>query len=173
MDTEKTSPTVERILALVDIDGATDRTLAYAAHMAHLFGARLRVTHLVEPLASFVARAGAAAGASFSQLQGSEVADHELPDLAETLEERLRSRVAGLGLPEDRVEVEVRQVPFKDLVEAKSAGFDLIVVAGHDRPWLERLLLEDPAAATVRLADCPVLVVPESVDSETEPPSTA
>jgi nucleotide-binding universal stress UspA family protein len=140
---------VRSVLAPVDFSPSSWLAVAYARHLAALFGARLDLLHVVETLPSYGL---GDVPSSFPPPSPEVTAEgrEALLDLA---------REAG-GPP---VEVEAHVVaghPTIGVLEA--AGWllpGLIVLPTHGRSGLKRLVLGSVAEQVVRRARCPVLVV--------------
>jgi nucleotide-binding universal stress UspA family protein len=140
---------VRRVLAPVDFSPSSWLAVAYAEHLAALFGARLDLLHVVETLPSYGLVDIPAAFPPPSREVAAEGRE-ALLDLA---------REAG-GPP---VAVEPHVVaghPTIALIEAAQAlAPDLIVLPTHGRSGLKRMVLGSVAEQLVRRAPCPVLVV--------------
>jgi nucleotide-binding universal stress UspA family protein len=136
---------IRRVLAAVDLSSAARLTLDAAARFAHLFDARLRVLHAVEPLPRLAP--------SPLGIDQDEVASRT----AEVLERSVWSRVGSPG-----VERLVRRGPAADVI-VEAAGewpADLVVVGSHGKHWAERLIIGSTTERLLTALPAAVLVVP-------------
>ncbi len=142
---------IERILVPVDFSGAANVALAAARDLAVAWTATLDVLHVIEET---VMPAFYAAGVtSLLQLD---------PEIRTRCQAELRRRVERLGGPPVVARTHVREGKAAQHIVAfaEEQGSDLIVLATAGRSGVERLLLGSVAEKVVRLAPCPVLVVP-------------
>lgn len=139
---------------LVPIDGSetSHKALEEAVRLAGLTGGRLRILHVVDPLA---------------HVNGFEASAVYLADLLPELLKAGRELVeqarldAGGG---DKVETEVvesaGQAVSEIIVErAREWGADIIVLGTHGRRGIERIVMGSDAEQVVRTAHVPVLLV--------------
>jgi len=132
---------------------ASTHAIDLAAHLAHLYGARVSALHVVAPtvtpypgLPAIDPHADQAAEAAGLRRFCSETA-------------RAFSGVIAAGTPVD-VMVHVGE-PARDILEsAASLPADLIVMGTHGLSGFEHLLLGSVAEKVLRKAACPVLTVP-------------
>ena len=141
------------IVAAIDFSETSDDALRVASALACSLGSTLHLLHVI-PDARQQAWSVEAPGLDFSALQQESIADAEhvlatrtLP--AETPVANVVRRVIS-GLPAAR---EIAQY-------AATNNADLIVVGTHGYGPVRRLVLGSVADRLVRLAPCPVLMVP-------------
>jgi len=145
--------TISRILCPTDFSMASTHAIDLAAHLAHLYGARVSALHVVAPtvtpypgLPAIDPHADQAAEAAGLRRFCSETA-------------RAFSGVIAAGTPVD-VMVHVGE-PARDILEsAASLRADVIVMGTHGLSGFEHLLLGSVAEKVLRKAACPVLTVP-------------
>ncbi|WP_248304786.1 universal stress protein [Breoghania sp. L-A4] len=121
--------------------------LAKAAQFSNDYGAVLRLLSVMPFVQGYV-----------SEFLPPDFDEKTLADMRKRLEDIGR----GLGLPADKVSVDVRTggVYHEVLEAAKTFHADLIVVSSH-HPGFATYLIGSNAANVVRHADCSVLVVRE------------
>ena len=135
----------ERVLVATDLSESATATLAAAREFGSLFGARLRVLTVVEPLPS-------------------------IPDVAVQLDEgehlrcaqqELASLLAGLD-GGDGIESGVQLgSPARTISEeAKTWRADLVVVGSHGKGWVDRVLLGSTTERLLNRLPCSILVLP-------------
>jgi nucleotide-binding universal stress UspA family protein len=144
-----------RILVPVDYSSHSRESVRVAANLAKRLGASIDIVHVWDrptyvPEGVMVKQEG----------QG----QRSLSDLIrENAEREMAEFRATLELPEG-VEVTSRMCsgePAQKLVEeARTGGYDLIVVGTHGRAGVLHLLLGSTAERLIRLSPVPVLVVP-------------
>jgi universal stress protein A len=144
--------TITNILVPVDFSPHAERAFGFAATLAHRFGAKLTLVHVVDD--SFVT------GGWSSEIYVSNV-----PELLQNLiadADRglatLKESAAALGLTAETAVITGR--PARAIAEhAKNGGFDLIVMGTHGRTGLSHLVMGSVAERVVRMAPCPVLTI--------------
>jgi nucleotide-binding universal stress UspA family protein len=144
-----------RILVPVDYSEHSRASVRAAAELAKPLGATVDIVHVWD-------RPTYVADGVMVRRQGEE--HRSLSDLIrENAETEMNEFLATLELPEG-VTVTHRMCsgePAQRLVEeAKSGGYDLIVVGTHGRAGVLHLLLGSTAERLIRLSPVPVLVVP-------------
>lgn len=140
------------ILVGTDFSEGSDAALDAALTLAKRFDARISVVHVHDPMVLLPAP-GDGERASLDRLVNVE------RDLKAALGRLKEERLADV--PGAEVELIVRSSPPQAMREhAERVGADLIVVSTHGRTGLKHLLIGSVAERTVRLARCPVLVVP-------------
>ena len=157
---------ITRILVPVDFSSHSERAFRYALRLASRFGATVDLLHVVDnPFAA-----------------GTMTAEVYVPNLPEMLDSllqeaekglaALKSAAAGEGL---RVETHVLTgQPAHTIVEnARTGGFDLIVMGTHGRTGFSHLFVGSVAERVVRRAPCPVLTVRDTTRRAEEAESPA
>ncbi len=144
-----------RILVPVDYSEHSRASVRVAVDLAQKLGASVDIAHVWD-------RPTYVSDAVMVRRPGEE--HRSLADLIrENAEKDMSDFLAGLELPEG---VPVTQCmwsgePAQRLVEeAKTGGYDLIVVGTHGRAGVLHLLLGSTAERLIRLSPVPVLVVP-------------
>ena len=135
------------ILAPTDFSAASHRALAAAVMMAHRFGAKLTLLHVVEP------QFAAYAGAPFMPIVS----------LASEQEEAARVALARAvkQLEGEPAESDLRHgSAWREILEsAKDKEADLIVMSTHGHTGLARALMGSTAEKVVRMSAIPVLTL--------------
>ena len=143
----------EQILAPTDFSSDAEHALGHAIELAQQFQARLILLHVV-----YLYLPGAAE-ASFSAYVA------KVKSEAEQEVAVCRKRAIDAGVTVDAL-VDLG-VPAEKIVEvAKNEQVDLIVMGTQGRTGLQHLLLGSVAERVVRLAPCPVMVVPKNSAQE-------
>jgi universal stress protein A len=137
---------IRRILAPTDFSDPSAAALEYAAALAQKLGARLIVTHVVEPITGGDMY-GWAEAVSFS----AEMKRHARRRIAALVATLSKRGIRNRGLTMEGF------VAQSILEAAKSV--DLIVMGTHGRSGVSRLLIGSIAEKVVRGARCPVLTV--------------
>ena len=145
---------VARVLAAVDLSAAALPTIRAALRIAALFGARVRVVHIVEPLHLMFESAG--------------------PPHQEQFEERSRAAFAQLTKPigeipdEDRL---VRIGPAAEtlLAEAIAWRADILVVGSHGKGWVDRVLVGSTTERLLNALPTSLLVIPTAATLQRQP----
>ena len=148
-DVEATALSVARILAPVDFSADSWLAVAYAEHLAALYGARLDLLHVVETLPSY----------GLVDIPATYPAPSEEQEAATCTALLDLAHEAG-GPPVALEPHVVAGNPTIGVLEAVEAlAPDLLVLPTHGRSGLKRLVLGSVAEQAVRRASCPVLVV--------------
>jgi nucleotide-binding universal stress UspA family protein len=152
---QPTHPSIERIGVGYDGQDESRSALDTAVRLAHERGASLRLISVV--------RAVEQAPGRISQL----------PGYARALEDYLSDRL-GRGAESVSADIEVDTLllegdPASELA-AQGEGVDLLVVGSRGYGPIRRVLLGGVASSVVRLAPCPVMIIPRSATSEASPP---
>ena len=147
---------------LVPVDGSptSDRALVEAARLAKLCGARLRILHVIDPIAHMT-------GFERPEVYVRDI----LPQLIAGGEQVLqKARQEALAVaPELAIETELQegrgQRTWEIIVErAKATQADLLVLGTHGRRGFNRVLMGSDAEQVVRHAAAPVLLVRPQAD---------
>ena len=148
----------KKILVPVDLHLDSNPILELAATMAAAFGARIELAHIFETL-------GYAGPASL------ETRDDHDPAIRKQLQHWRTAQTMMNHLKNlERRGITVRgRLLFGDTETtlgqlARKEAFDLIVIGSHSREGLDRLLSGSIAEALLRIAPCPVLVLPHVSD---------
>ena len=142
---------LRRILVPIDFSECSRKALQYAIPLAHQFGARLRLLHVL-PINYFVGSEFGPVDFPIPETQWRAASEKEL--------EAFARRILGADMPCD---LEVRQgQPMAEITAcAAETEADLIVLSTHGRTGLRHVLVGSVAENVVRYARCPVLVVRE------------
>jgi nucleotide-binding universal stress UspA family protein len=143
---------VQRILVPVDLSECAQKAASYAAQFGAKLGADLLLLHVLEAQ-TVVPNALEVATADWPQVEERALA---------AAEEKLGAFADSLPLiginAESAVEV---GIPAEVLVaETETGDIDLVITSTHGHTGLKHVLLGSTAEKLVRLAACPVLVVP-------------
>lgn len=134
------------ILVPTDFSYAADRALHHAVQLARRFRARIALLHVVAPT-----------GFPEILIPALRV---DLPQLVTLSRERLDRLVRRFRIRPVRQEVATGQAAAEILRFAKKSGADLIVVGARGHGAVKRAVIGNTAERVVRLARCPVMVVP-------------
>jgi nucleotide-binding universal stress UspA family protein len=145
---------IQKILVSLDADLVATSILELARQVAVAFNARVELVHVFET-------------SGYHGPAVLELSDEQDPGL-----EHWRAARMMLGFLKDLAGsgIAVRGRMAHGVVEeevsllAKEEGFDLIVLGSHSRKGLDRFVQSSVAAALIRTASCPVLVLPQVVD---------
>jgi nucleotide-binding universal stress UspA family protein len=135
---------VQRVLVAVDLSPAGRPTLRRARQLAQLFGAELRILHVVEPV-------------RFPTVVPLTRDDTAFVRASEIAFDRMVKR-AGL----DAAGCAVQRGEAAETVarEAREWGADLVVVGSHGKGWMDRLLIGSTTEALLNRLPAALLVVP-------------
>jgi nucleotide-binding universal stress UspA family protein len=144
--TDGSSPNITRILAVVDLSYAAEKTLAVAEEWAERFGAELRVMHAVEPVPVIP---GLPIHVGEEEFYNSE---------QRLLELNVWSRVKK----HDSTQTVMRRGHAAAVItkEAERFNADLIVMGSHGKGWAHRLLLGSTTERLLHALPAMTLVVP-------------
>jgi nucleotide-binding universal stress UspA family protein len=139
-----------RIVCATDFSDSSEHAQRYAIGLAEVFGAELRLVHVVElPFLPTYSLAG--------------VPNLALPveQLEEGARQHLEQAVAACRAIHANTEGTVRTgSPFVEVINyAREIEADLIVVGTHGRTGLSHMLIGSVAEKIVRKAPCPVLSI--------------
>ncbi|HEX9611726.1 MAG TPA: universal stress protein [Gemmatimonadales bacterium] len=135
---------VQRVLAAVDLSPAARPTLKQAQRLATLFGAELRILHVVEPIRF----------PTIVPLSKDEAA------FARASEVEFDRMVERVGLPSAMRVVRRGEAADTVAAEAREWGADLVVVGSHGKAWVERLLIGSATEALLNRLPAALVVVP-------------
>jgi nucleotide-binding universal stress UspA family protein len=141
---------VRHILAPTDFSEYSKQAVVSALELAHKFGAKLTVLHVVElppyPVEGYVPPAVNATFLDDLERQATQ-------DLAQLVPEAESSNV-------EVVRLVVVGSPYRTIIDtAESEQVDLIVMATAGRSGFSRLIMGSIAERVVRTATCPVLTI--------------
>lgn len=141
----------EHILVPIDFSRDAEQALGYAIGLAQQFQARLTLLHAI-----YVPEAAEVNLAAYLEKVESE-AEREIA--------ACRKRAEDAGVAVDTLIV--RGVPSHTIVEkARDRQADLIAMGTHGRTGLQHLLIGSVAERVVRLAPCPVMVIPREAKKD-------
>jgi nucleotide-binding universal stress UspA family protein len=145
---------MQPILATVDFSDMTPQVVELAVRVARAMGAPLCLVHV-----------GAAESEFFGhQLSRKEITADDVPERHQSAFEKLDSITQAAR--EDGVEARAVFVLGKPVetirMEARRIEAQLIVLGSHGRSGLERVLMGSVSEGLVRVAPCPLLVVPRA-----------
>lgn len=136
----------EHILVPTDFSTGSEYALTAATGLARQFQARLTLIHVAHAADEFE---------MFRRMVE--------PAWQREMEAR-RKRVEEAAVPVDTIMT--RGVAAQTIVDAaRGKGVDLIVMGTHGRTGLRHMLIGSVAERVVRLAPCPVMVVPDRPDT--------
>jgi nucleotide-binding universal stress UspA family protein len=142
--------TAQRFLVPVDFSAYANQAVEYAIGLASKLGARVTLLHVIQPLPLGGVDMGVTLPYAYIQEMEAEIARSMQAYLEQVTASGLEGEI-----------VVVHGVPFQEIIEtAKMQQVDLIVMGTHGRTGLQHVLLGSVAEKVVRLAPCPVLVVP-------------
>lgn len=157
-------PTVDisRILCPIDFSEASHRALHHAAAVARWYGAHLRALHvfgLAPPVDMLPPLASPPWAFTLAPGDREKIAGH------------MRQLVAGAGAEAsaDMVVAESPNVTAEILDQMLTWPADLVVMGNHGHGGLTRLVLGSVSERVLRLARCPVLIVPHLADHAVPP----
>ncbi|MCB1032917.1 MAG: universal stress protein [Acidobacteria bacterium] len=141
---------IRRILVPLDFSEASKESLGVARSLAELWGARIHLLHLVEPVI---------VPGPYGMLPAGQPVTLDYEMLASKAREQMEALMDGV--PADRYEIHSQIGSARvDIVEiARRLPADLIVQASRGLTGLPRLLLGSTAEHVLRSAECPVLTV--------------
>jgi len=143
--TDGGSPTISRVLVAVDVSYAAAPTIAEAEKFATMFGAKLRVMHVVEPVPIIP-------GVPIT------VGDEDyFRGESRVLESSVWPKVSAQG-----AETVVRRGRAASSIadEVVQWGADLLVLGSHGKGWVDRLLIGSTSERLLRILPTLTLVVP-------------
>ena len=142
---------IKSILVPIDFSTPSKKALAYAVPFAELFGAKLTLLHVVEPVAT------PDFANSFPLLMEN---DKVIAACKARLASLLRQKAIDSKLVEKMLVRQGRS--FHEITDAaQTLKTDLIIIATHGYTGLKHALLGSTTERVVRHAPCPVLVVRE------------
>ena len=142
-------PGIKSILVPTDFSKPSESALTYALALAHQFGARLTLLHVIEPIAT--PDFATSFPLAIDNEKAKKFCEGVLTQTAEKFEiepELLEKKLVRFGRP------------FNEIADAaRTLKVDLIVIATHGYTGLKHTFLGSTAERVVRHAPCPVLVV--------------
>ena len=150
----------KKILVPIDLDLDSTSILELAAMLATAFGARVELAHVFETPGyggpGTLETRDALSPAIQQQLQHWRTAR----TMMNHLKDLERRGITARG----RLTFGVAEETLEEL--ARKEAFDLIVIGSHSREGLDRFLSGSVAEALVRIAPCPVMVLPHVPELE-------
>ncbi len=146
--------TIKKILVPIDFSNYSQNLLNYSNSFAKIFGAKIFLIHVVEPIIYPV---------DFSMGQIDFPATDS--DIAKKAKEELQN-LADTSIDKNtETEVIIKSgKPFVEINEtARELDIDLIIIATHGHTGVEHLLFGSTAEKVVRKAPCPVLTLREPI----------
>jgi nucleotide-binding universal stress UspA family protein len=145
---------ITKVLVAVDLSPTSAPTVAAAQRLAGLFGARLRLLHVIEPL-------------RFTDLAPDSWDELDYERRSEELFDRFVTPFKGVP-KEDRV---VRRgIPAEMIAGEAGAWYANMVVEGsHGKGWVDRILVGSTTERLVTELPTSILVVPSRAVGKTEP----
>ncbi|MFI5213216.1 MAG: universal stress protein [Gemmatimonadales bacterium] len=143
--TDGGSPTITKVLAAVDVSYASEPTIAEAEKFAKMFGAKLRVMHVVEPVPIIP-------GVPIT------VGDEDyFRGESRVLESNVWPKVSVPG-----AETVIRRGRAASSIadEVVQWGADLLVLGSHGKGWVDRLLIGSTSERLLRILPTLTMVVP-------------
>jgi nucleotide-binding universal stress UspA family protein len=163
------SVAIHSILVATDFSAASEEATAYAFRLARTLGARVYLMHVVPESDVQVMRA--LGGHLQSQIDPDTLvqtyytdADKRLSQLVETAQvaDLVQERLIVTGQPASEI-----------ISWATAKNVQLIIVGTHGRSGLNRVMMGSVAEHVLRLAACPVLIVPVRQHLEPGPAAAA
>jgi nucleotide-binding universal stress UspA family protein len=141
---------IRQILAPTDFSEFSKQAVTRAFELAHTFGAKLTLLHVIElpayPIEGFVPPSMGATLLEDLEQQAERDLAQVLPETSGAKAEVTRQVVVG--------------IPYHKIIEVAAAEkVDLIVMATHGRTGLSHLFMGSVAERVVRTAPCPVLTI--------------
>lgn len=136
---------IRRVMVAVDMSYATDLTMAEAVRFAQVFGADLRIVHVVEPLPLIAALPIALDQDAYHRLSEEQFDDA----VSKYVEDGTAERRILRGASEEAL-----------AAEAADWDADLLVVGSHGKGWVDRLLVGSTTERLLTHLPTSMLVVP-------------
>lgn len=149
-NTEHAEGVVRRIL--VGVDGSEDglRAVRYATRAALAADRGLWIVNVADP------------GAMVTGMWELVVTTQALEDAGHAIVEEAAAAAAKLGLPSERITLDVQVGKAADVLAGLSAKADLLVVGRRSMSGLERMFVGSTSVAVAASAHCPVIVISAS-----------
>lgn len=147
-------PSYTHLLVTVEAQNEAPRLLDHARGLAQLFGAKMTVLNVVEPMPMSI-------GGEMSALPVVDISREQI----EQARKHLGPLCSQIGIPPDQLRVEFGGITRTILDVAKEVGADLIVVGHHRQSWLAALFSHTDDSVVSR-APCDVLAVALSRDDK-------
>lgn len=146
-NTEHAEGAVRRIL--VGADGSEDglRAVRYATRAALATGAGVWIVNVADP------------GAMVTGMWELVVTTEALEDAGHDIVDEAVAAAAELGLPRERMMLDVRVGKAAEVLADLSAKADLLVVGRRSMSGLERMFVGSTSVAVAEMAQCPVVVI--------------
>lgn len=149
----------QHILVPVDFSDISQQALDFAIELAQPLNARLLLLHVIEPLVFAGGHGGMGTGAA-----NAEVIKQIEVDATQNLENYVEhGRKSGLACTGEVL----HGTPFEQITEvANHKQVGLIIMGTRGRTGIKHFFLGSVAENVVRMADCPVLVVPGNTSED-------
>jgi nucleotide-binding universal stress UspA family protein len=160
-------PQVNHILVPIDLHDQAEPVVSWAALMARAFHSPVTLLHVNEGLESLKHH-------PLMQSQTFPEMSEAVTNWRKTYEQSVQAAFTRLTEQHGRdysvttMQLEGRaQVVILDYLEKHPT--DLVVMGTHGRPWYQRMVLGSTAETVLRAAPCPVLIVPNRVNTQLLP----
>jgi nucleotide-binding universal stress UspA family protein len=145
---------IRKILVPIDLDVLTDPVMNLVRQVAVAFGAEVELIHVFETSGYH--------GPAFLDLSLEHSPELEHWRTAKVMVGLLKTLALDGITARGRMAFGVVEEEVASLAEKE--GFDLVIIASHSREGLDRFVQSSVAAALLRRAHCPVLVLPHVHD---------
>jgi len=148
---------LKKIVFPVDLAGSSYRIASQVRSIVDQFDAELHLVYVLETLERYSTFFVPHRSLDLMEMEGIALAQRHLEEFSEKyFEDRPKVKLAVLrGNPGEQIRRYV-----------ESEGIDMIIVASHDRPRLERAIFGDIAEQVARISPVPVMVINPFVEDE-------
>jgi nucleotide-binding universal stress UspA family protein len=148
---------IRRVLATVDQSAAARPTIEAAERFAALFGAKVRVLSVLEPLPIVPEAPNYDLGSYYAMLE-----EHLKRDVWPLIKAPETEKTIRYGMPVETI-----------MQEAAEWHADVLVIGSHGKGWVDRLLIGSVTERLLNQLPASLLVVPVYAYVEAREPSTA